>query len=157
MNKNDQHNQIAKKLIFCFPYKTFNFKMLLQNTNVCYQQSGSFYTNLQVSITIGYPEQVLNELDTQKSLSSNGIFYKHTTNNKCISYFMKKSKPTFVKSTDILRCKELNPSFLSERLIMTLLSLAFHFKRWQASIYAGYTGVPHPLKIFNTPPSKSSF
>ena len=36
MNKNDEHYEIAKKLIFCIPYQSFNVKMLLQITNVWY-------------------------------------------------------------------------------------------------------------------------
>ena len=35
MNKNDEHYQIAKQLIFCIPYQSFNVKMFFQITNIC--------------------------------------------------------------------------------------------------------------------------
>ena len=46
MNKTDEHNQIAKKLIVCIPHQSFNVKMLLQITNACYQQHQSVVTQL---------------------------------------------------------------------------------------------------------------
>ena len=62
-------------------------------------------------------------------------------------------KSTFVISTDFsffLRCKILNTSFLLESLMITFFGLAFDFKRLDASIFAGSTGVSHSFKIFKT-------
>ena len=44
-NITNVHNQVAKKLIFCIPYQTFNVKMFFQITNVCYKQYRSVFTN----------------------------------------------------------------------------------------------------------------
>ena len=41
--KHNEHNQIAKKLIFCIPYQSFNVRILLQITNVCHQQRQSVF------------------------------------------------------------------------------------------------------------------
>ena len=38
--KHNEHNQIAKKLIFCIPYQSFHVR-ILQITNVCHQQRQS--------------------------------------------------------------------------------------------------------------------
>ena len=68
-------------------------------------------------------------------------------------------KPTFVISTDFrffLRSKTLNTFFFLESLMMTFLGLAIDCIRWQASIFAGSTGVSRSLKIFKTQSSKSS-
>ena len=46
MSTTDEHNQIAKKLIFYTPYQPFNVKMLLEITNMCYQQHRSIFTNV---------------------------------------------------------------------------------------------------------------
>ena len=61
MNKNNEYYQIAKKLIFCVSYQSFNVKMILQITNVWYQQHRSVFTNFQVNDTI---------MDTQKECIS---------------------------------------------------------------------------------------
>ena len=81
MNKTDEHNQIAKKLIFCIPYQPFS-RSLTCVTN----STGVFSRTFKLTLP----------LDTQKECISffEITFYKETTYiyNKSIGFDLRKPK-----------------------------------------------------------------